>query len=240
MCIVSDPDLGFSYGNPIITKNRQSPTVGGAADLGLQQRQPAGSAGRVTCRPGPADRQNPAEDRLPARAAPRRPAAWPRSTPGSDTFATDNTASAVLGAILQGNIWEFDTTVVAHPSAEERSARRSTESGRPAADHATKPELGPDRRHLTVLYVGTERYLGLSDMTDPATQTPPSTDAWQNSLYAFKISPHRRQQRYDLWQLCATQRTAWSSRTSTSGPADHTRTASTNSVSWAERQRLVP
>src|SRR6185295_755356 len=105
-----------------------------------------------------------------------------------DTFATDNTSSAVYGGDLQGNIWEFDTTALPMP-APKKIGQALDGSGR-VQQITTKPELGLIDETYEVLYVGTGRYLGLSDMTDPATQTPPSTDAWQNSLYAFKISPH--------------------------------------------------
>jgi len=37
-----------------------------------------------------------------------------------------------------------------------------------------------------VIFVGTGRYLGNLDLTDPATQTPVGTSAWQQSVYAFK------------------------------------------------------
>ena len=36
------------------------------------------------------------------------------------------------------------------------------------------------------MFVGTGRYLGVKDLSDPATQTPAGTWAWQQSVYAFK------------------------------------------------------
>ena len=50
----------------------------------------------------------------------------------------------------------------------------------------TRPELGLIDDVYKVVFVGTGRYLGLQDLTDPATQTPKGTWAWQQSLYAFK------------------------------------------------------
>jgi type IV pilus assembly protein PilY1 len=49
----------------------------------------------------------------------------------------------------------------------------------------TRPELGYINNNR-VVFVGTGRYLGISDLTDPATWTPASTDAYQQSLYAIK------------------------------------------------------
>ena len=49
----------------------------------------------------------------------------------------------------------------------------------------TRPELG-DVHGNRVVFIGTGRYLGLSDLQDPATWMPASTDAYQQSLYAFK------------------------------------------------------
>jgi len=104
-----------------------------------------------------------------------------------DTFLTDDTASAAYGGDLQGNIWEFDLTSMSIP-APKNIGQAKDASNRPQPI-TTKPALGLIDNTYPALFVGTGRYLGVSDLTDPATWVPPSTDAWQNSLYAFKISP---------------------------------------------------
>ena len=50
----------------------------------------------------------------------------------------------------------------------------------------TRPELGLVEEKFKVLFVGTGRYLGLRDLTDPAKLDPKGDWAWQQSLYAFK------------------------------------------------------
>ena len=102
-------------------------------------------------------------------------------------------------------------------------------SGRPQ-QITTRPELGLIDDTYTVLYVGTGRYLGLSDLTDPATQTPASTDAWQNSLYAFKISPHDNSDTI-YGNLRGTGNGLVNQKITVVSAT--TRTTSTNTVKWA-------
>jgi len=185
MCVVSDTDLGLSYGNPIVTKNVNGKwvvlvtsgynNVSPGTGLGFlyvldavtgQILQKIGTGAGSATTPSNLGKIN----------------AW------IDTFATDNTASAVYGGDMQGNIWEFDMNSWPIP-APKKIAQALDASNRPQPI-TTKPELGLINDTYSVLFVGTGRYLGTPDLTDPATWSPPSTDAWQHSLYAFKISPH--------------------------------------------------
>jgi type IV pilus assembly protein PilY1 len=185
MCVVSDVNLGLSYGNPIITKNANgkwvvlvtsgynnvnSPTPQPGDGLGYlyvldaltgQVLQKIGTGAGSTTSPSGLGKIN----------------AW------IDTFTTDNTASAVYGGDLQGNIWEFDMN--SWPPIPTKIGQALDGSNR-VQPITTKPELGLINDTYDVLYVGTGRYLGTSDLTDPGSPN----DAWQQSLYAFKISPH--------------------------------------------------
>jgi len=225
MCVVSDTDLGLSYGNPIITKNAKgnwvvlltsgynnvSPGTGQGYLYVLDVLtgkilQKIGTGAGSTASPSGLGKIN----------------AW------IDTFATDNTASAVYGGDLQGNIWEFDMTTWPIPTPK-KIAQTLDGSGRPQ-QITTRPELGLIDDTYTVLYVGTGRYLGLSDLTDPATQTPASTDAWQNSLYAFKISPHDNSDTI-YGNLRGTGNGLVNQKITVVSAT--TRTTSTNTVKWA-------
>jgi type IV pilus assembly protein PilY1 len=107
-----------------------------------------------------------------------RIAAW------ADNFNLDNTAKYVYAGDLRGHVWRFDltgTTATVEPLGTLTDA-----SNRPQSV-TTKPELANVNGHR-VVYIGTGRFLGLSDLQDPATWVPSSTDAYQQSLYAIKDS----------------------------------------------------
>jgi type IV pilus assembly protein PilY1 len=60
-----------------------------------------------------------------------------------------------------------------------------TDSGGKPQSVTTRPELGVIQGNR-VLFIGTGRYLGTSDLVDPATLTPAEQWAYQQTLYAFK------------------------------------------------------
>jgi type IV pilus assembly protein PilY1 len=141
-----------------------------------------------------------------------------------DTFVTDNTASAVYGGDLQGNLWEFDmngSTV----SAPKKIGQTLDGSNR-VQPITTKPALGLINNTYPVMFVGTGRYLGTSDLTDPGS----GGDAWQQSLYAIKISPHNSSD--TLYGNLRNGANALVKQTITV-LTSQTRGTSTNNVNWA-------
>lgn len=94
-----------------------------------------------------------------------------------DSGETNNATRYVYGGDLAGNVWRFD--IVAETSALLASV------GKPIT---TRPELGEMRApgvRARVVYVGTGKYLGLSDITDTALQSmyairDPLTSGWGN------------------------------------------------------------
>jgi type IV pilus assembly protein PilY1 len=189
LCPVSDSDLGLSYGNPVITKrasdgkwvvlvtsgyNNVSPGDGkgylyvlDAISGSVLGKIGTGAGGTCTssCSPftGPSGLS--------------KIAAW------ADNYLVDNTTKWVYGGDLFGNVWKFDLTT-SSPTVK-RLGMALDGSGRPQPI-TTKPVLGQIQNLYQVVVIGTGRYLGTSDLTDPATQSPPSTTAWQQSLYGFK------------------------------------------------------
>jgi len=104
-------------------------------------------------------------------------AAW------ADNFFIDNTTKWVYGTDLEGYVWKFDLTV--SPPTVKALGQAKDAGGKPQPI-TTKPALGLVQDIYKVVFVATGRYLGVSDLTDPATQIPPGVDAWQQSVYAFK------------------------------------------------------
>ena len=229
MCVSSDPQVGLSYGNPIITKNAIGQWVvlltSGYNNVNTPNQMGDGGgylyvldvlSGKIL------------QKVATGAGSATSPSGLAKINVWVDTFVTDDTASAVYGGDLQGNLWEFDMT--SWPiSAPKKIGQTLDATGRPQPI-TTKPSLGLIDDTYSVLFVGTGRYLGTTDLTDPATQTPSRTDAWQQSLYAIKISPHNSSDtiygnlRSGANGLVKQTITVLSSQT---------RGTSTNNVSWA-------
>jgi type IV pilus assembly protein PilY1 len=95
----------------------------------------------------------------------------------------DNTAALVYGGDLLGNVWRFDMS--ATPVVAQRIGQAKDGSSRPQSI-TTKPEVTRFNDGTNVVYVGTGRLLGGSDLGDPANLMPPEPYAFQQSVYAFK------------------------------------------------------
>ena len=182
LCAIADTDLGLTYGNATITKrpqdgkwvvivtsgyNNVSPGTGKAFIWVLDALTGAVLAKVDT---GFGDTTTP--------AGLAKLAAW------ADEGNVNNTALYLYGGDLRGNVWRFDMAfdppkvmklgVLTAPSARVQSV-------------TTKPELAEIQGHR-VVYVGTGRYLGTSDLQDPNSWVPSSTDAYQQTMYAIKDS----------------------------------------------------
>jgi len=180
LCAVSDTDMGLSYGNPVITKrpsdgkwvvhvssgyNNVSPGTGkgflfvlDAATGAILEKVDSGAGDTAT------------------------PAGLGKIAVWADSGNTDNTGKYVYAGDLLGNVWRFDMT--ASPTNVLKLGTLTDVSGRPQSV-TTRPELGLVQGNR-VVSVGTGRYLGVSDLQDPATWVPASTDAFQQSFYAIK------------------------------------------------------
>ncbi len=197
LCANSDPDLGFSYGNAVITKRAvdgrwvvlvtsgydnvpptPSAATGGGflyvldAFTGNVLRKVGTGAGGLTIGACPAGFS-------PAYTAPC-PSGLAKISAWADNFSADNTAKTVYGGDLMGNVWSFNMAV--DPPTVQLLATLRDSSGKPQSV-TTRPELGLIHGQR-VLYVGTGRYLGVTDLSNPS--TIPLPYAYQNSLYAFR------------------------------------------------------
>ncbi|MGD9786402.1 MAG: pilus assembly protein [Sulfuricellaceae bacterium] len=162
-----DCDVGYSYGNPIITKlpdgtwvvlvtsgyNNVNPGDGQGYLYVLNAQTGAiikkiGTGVGSTTTPSGLSRIN----------------AW------TDNGMVDNTALRVYGGDLLGNVWRFDLTAY---TAHHLATLKNT--GASAQPITAKPELGLVSNHV-VVYVGTGRYLGTTDLADTS----------QQSFYAIK------------------------------------------------------
>jgi type IV pilus assembly protein PilY1 len=195
LCTITDSDMGYSFGNPVITKrvfdgkwvvlvtsgyNNTSPGTGQGylyvldafAGTILQKIQMADGAttwGNTTT-----------------------PSGFAKIAAYANSFNTDNTALFVYGGDLFGNVWRVDLSVtpVAYPTVQTTGVQKLGQlmdgSATPKPQSiTTRPELGTIQGNR-VVFIGTGRYLGTSDLSDPSTLSPVEQWAYQQSVYAFK------------------------------------------------------
>jgi type IV pilus assembly protein PilY1 len=163
LCSVADSDLGYTFGNPIITKrpsdgkwvvlvasgyNNVSPGTGRGflfvldAETGAVLSKIDTGVGSTTT-----------------------PSGLARITGRAENAVTDNTASTVFGGDLLGNLWRFD--MATNAVIKLASLTDDINGTQPIT---TRPDVG--KCHDTsMVFVGTGRYLGLSDLTDNQLQS---------------------------------------------------------------------
>ena len=197
LCTNSDADMGYSFGNAVITKrafdgkwvvlltsgyDNVPPSPSAATGHGflyvldalsgtLLRKIDTGVGGLTTgtCPAGFS----------PAYTAPC-PSGLAKISAWADSFNVDNTAKWIYGGDLMGNVWQFN--MAADPPTVQRLATLLDASGKPQSI-TTRPELGLILGNR-IIFVGTGRYLGVTDLSDPS--TIPLPYAYQQSLYAFK------------------------------------------------------
>jgi type IV pilus assembly protein PilY1 len=179
LCAISDANLGRSYGNPIITKLPTGRWVA-IVTSGYNNVSPGDGIGHLFV----LDLATGAKlyDVPNGAGSIATPSGLSRIAAWADNFIQDNTAQYLYGGDLRGNLWRYDLTQL--PPVVQQLGTLTDATNRPQSV-TTRWELASINGQR-VLFVGTGRYLGISDLTDPATWTPPSTDAWQQSLYAIK------------------------------------------------------
>jgi type IV pilus assembly protein PilY1 len=162
-----DSDMGYSYGNPIVTKKADGTwvvlitsgynnTTGSNPGKGFLYVLNA-STGAVITKYGTG-----AGD-----------ATTPSGLAKINTYVPDalinNTAEFVYGGDLLGNLWRFDINSAQSATNPFKVALLKDPSGN-TQPITVRPELA-EVNGKRVLYVGTGRYLGTSDLTDTQQQT---------------------------------------------------------------------
>jgi type IV pilus assembly protein PilY1 len=164
VCDITDPDLGLSFGNPIITKRNGQWVV--LLTSGYNNASGTENLYIVDVVSG-------AFQKIPTGVGtPATPGGLAKIAAFADNFQLDNTTKYVYGGDLLGNVWRFDLTTA---QATVLPLALLTDASGKAQPVTTRPELGMVRG-FRVLYVGTGKFLGASDAPDISPQT----------LYAFK------------------------------------------------------
>jgi type IV pilus assembly protein PilY1 len=181
LCAINDPDMGLSYGNPVITKRSSDNKWVVLLSSGYNN---AGS-GKGTMYTLDAV-TGAILYKTTTGAATNPPSGLAKLSPWVDNINTNFTTRFIYSGDLNGDIWRFDLGAVGTSSAPTvtrvASLRDSTGAGQSVT---TRIELGDPLNTTTnslggtgnpALFVATGRYLGLSDLSNVQVQ----------SVYAFK------------------------------------------------------
>ena len=181
LCSIYDDDMGYSFGNPIITKRASDGRWVALLTSGYNNVSPGDGKGYlyvVDVLSG-----NILQKISTGVGSTTRPSGLGKIAAWADNYFVDNTSTYVYSGDLEGNVWRFDLS--ASTATVKRLGIAVDGSSKPQPITA-KPELGLVDDTFRVVYLGTGRYLGVKDLTDPADQTPVGDSAWQQSIYAFK------------------------------------------------------
>jgi len=172
-----DEDLGYTYGNPLITKTADASWVVVFAS-GYDNFAPGDERGRlyvVDAFTG----QKLAEIVADANSVDANETGIAKVSNFVANTLVDNVTQYVYGGDLAGNLWRFDLVA----GVSQRLGRTAENSGDQPI--TVRPELGRVKDALgayhRVVYVGTGRYLGFSDLAD---DSPSNTVA--QAIYAVK------------------------------------------------------
>lgn len=219
--VSNDSDLGYTFGNPVITKRKDGTWVV-VFTSGYNNVSPGSGRGYLyvlnantgalleKIDTGVGDAINP--------SGLAKINAWVNST-------TSNMAERFYGGDLLGNVWRFDIDNVVPPAGKEAMliAELGQGNGALAQSVTTKPELTEITAGGTnhaVINVATGRYLGTSDLADTSQQ---SVYAFKDNLTATGLGKVR--QGGVLVKQTLT--------TFTGSSGEQMRTSSTNAVDWS-------
>jgi type IV pilus assembly protein PilY1 len=186
ICSIADADLGFTYGNAVITKRALGAPDGkwvAYVTSGINNVSPGDGRGylyELDVLTGTVISKTTTNF-----GSTTAPSGMNRISGFADSPFTDNTAKLIYGGDLWGNVWRFDTKT-SPPGVSKLAQLFSDTAGTKPQSITTRPELAFIDKE-TVVFIGTGRYLGIDDLKDPALVTPtPWPFAYNNTMYAIK------------------------------------------------------
>lgn len=230
LCAISDADMGYSYGDPVITKR----STDGKWVVLLSSGYNNSGSGKGTLFELDAVTGAVLHKTTTDPTATNPPSGLAKLSPWIDNVSTNFTARYVYGGDLNGNVWRFDLGAAGPDIAPTSTMIASLVDGSGVAQSVTtRPELGDPLNNVANsllgtgtpgVFVTTGRYLGTTDLANFQVQ----------SIYAIKDD------------LSTTGAAAYigNPRTYQAGlpgkfvrqyihqPAPSTRTTSQNAVNW--------
>jgi len=179
VCLHSDANLGLTFGNPVVTKRSSDNKWVVLFTSGYNNVSPGDGVGHLY-------EVDPFSGAILRQASTgvgstSTPSGLAKITAMANNPDSDNTSQYVYGGDLQGNLWRFNlggASIAVSTMATLADAAGKVQS------ITTRPEIG--KVYSTpVVFVGTGRLLGITDLQDPATLAPPGNWSYQSSLYAL-------------------------------------------------------
>lgn len=219
LCAIHDADMGLSYGKAVITKRAYDGKWVVLVTSGYNNVSPGDGKGYLYVLDAVTgailEKQGTGVGSTTTPSGLGKIAVW------ADNFNNDNTGKYVYGGDMEGNLWRFDLTTSSISVLKLGIAK--SEDGKPQPI-TTAPALGLVKKTHRAVFFGTGRYLGPTDLSDPATHSPAGTSAWQQSIYAVK----------DAGEALGTLRSAGLVEQQILGVTgdELTRSVTTNDVDW--------
>jgi type IV pilus assembly protein PilY1 len=182
-CTDKDNNFGFSYGQPIITKDPRDDKWVVIVSSGYNNVSPGDGKGWIFIIDVETGKIKDKWDTGVGDTI--TPSGFAKIAGFATNFMVNNTTTFVYGGDLFGNVFSFDMKdrkfqVIGQ--AKDASGKMQSITTRPDVTRFDSPAPA-----FNVVYVGTGRFLGATDIPDPATLTPPVLDlAYQQSVYGFK------------------------------------------------------
>jgi len=181
ICSNVDQNIGFTFGDPIITKWAKTGEWVAIVSSGYNNISPGDGKGRIFV----VDIETGAilDNKDTGAGDTTTPSGLSHLTGYADNFAVDNTTQYVYGGDLLGNVFRFEMSNM----SRKRIGQLFDGSSPPKPQSVTtRVEVTKFDAGFNVVYVGTGRLLGSSDLQDPATLVPPEDRAFQQTVYGFK------------------------------------------------------
>lgn len=178
LCKVWDPDVGYTHGNPVITKRASDGKWVVIVTSGLNNVSPGTGRGYLFVLDIETGAVLAKVDT--GEGDTTTPSGMNHISAFASSFNSNNTAKWVYGGDLYGNVWRFD--MATDPPSVSKLAALKDGGGKPQSI-TSRPELGLIEG-FPVVFVGTGRYLGTDDLVDPASIG--NQWAYQQSFYAIK------------------------------------------------------
>ena len=178
-CTDKDDNIGYSYGQPIITKDPKDGKWVVIVSSGYNNVSPGDGKGYIYI----IDAETGAilDKKDTGVGDTTTPSGFAKISGFATNFAVDNTTTIVYGGDLLGNVFSFDV----ENRVFQIIGQAKDSAGKPQSI-TTKPDVTRFDAGFNVVYVATGRFLGASDIQDPATLLPPLNVAYQQSVYGLK------------------------------------------------------
>lgn len=186
LCDNYDVDMGYSFGNPVITKRSTDGKWVVLVTSGYNNVSPGSGKGTLFVLDAVTGTLL---HKVATGAATDPPSGLAKLSPWLDNAETDMTTRYAYGADLNGDLWRFDLGAVSVPGAPTVTRIATLVDDLDVAQSVTtRVELGDAMNNVSnsltgtgnpIIYVGTGRYLGNTDKADPV-------NSQIQSIYAIK------------------------------------------------------